>query len=84
MIMERAFIRAYEKSKDINPETINAAMESFTNEDFGGLVPKITYSANDHGASFTARMVKVKEDGTYIPLTNFYIPGKDKIKLIKK
>jgi len=83
MIMERAFIRAYEKSKSINPETINAAMESFKDEDFGGLVPKITYTGNDHGASFTARMVKVKEDGTFIPLTNFYIPGKDKIKFVK-
>ena len=84
MIMERAFIRAYEKSKDINPATVNAALESFKNEDFGGLVPKITYTKNDHGASFTARMVRVKEDGTYIPLTNFYVPGKDKIKLLKK
>ena len=84
MIMERAFIRAYEKSKNINPETINAALESFKNEDFGGLVPKITYTKDDHGASFTARMVRVKEDGTYIPLTNFYVPGKDKIKLLKK
>jgi branched-chain amino acid transport system substrate-binding protein len=84
MIMERAFARAYETSKNINPETINAAMESFKDEDFGGLVPKITYTKNDHGASFTARMVKVKEDGTYVPLTNFYVPGKDKIKLLKK
>jgi ABC-type branched-subunit amino acid transport system substrate-binding protein len=84
MIMERAFIRAYERSKEINPETINAAMESFKNEDFGGLVPNITYTKEDHGASFTARMVQVKEDGTYIPLTNFYVPGKDKIKLLKK
>jgi branched-chain amino acid transport system substrate-binding protein len=83
MIMERAFIRAYEKSKSITPETINAAMESFRNEDFGGLIPKITYTKDDHGASFTARMVRVKEDGTYVPLTNFYIPGKDRIKLIK-
>lgn len=84
IIMERAFIRAYEKNKVINPETINAAMESFKNEDFGGLVPKITYTKNDHGASFTARMVKVKEDGTFIPLTNFYVPGKDKIKMLRK
>jgi ABC-type branched-subunit amino acid transport system substrate-binding protein len=84
MIMERAFMRAYEKSKEINPETINAAMESFKNEDFGGLVPNITYTKDDHGASFTARMIQVKEDGTYIPLTNFYVPGKDKIKLLKK
>ncbi|OGP87260.1 MAG: hypothetical protein A2031_07615 [Deltaproteobacteria bacterium RBG_19FT_COMBO_43_11] len=84
MLMERAFIRAYEKSKEINPETINAAMESFNNEDFGGLMPNVTYTADDHGASFTARMVKVKENGTYVPMTNFYVPGKDKIKLLKK
>ena len=84
IIMERAFIRAYEKNKVINPETINAAMESFKNEDFGGLVPKITYTKDDHSASFTARMVKVKEDGTFIPLTNFYVPGKDKIKMLRK
>lgn len=84
MIMEKAFKRAYEKSKDINPATVNAALESFKNEDFGGLVPKITYTKEDHGASFTARMVKVQEDGTFIPVTNFYIPGKDKIKLLKK
>jgi len=84
IIMERAFIRAYEKNKVINPETINAAMESFKNENFGGLVPRITYTKDDHGASFTARMVKVKEDGTFIPLTNFYVPGKDKIKMLRK
>jgi branched-chain amino acid transport system substrate-binding protein len=84
VIMERAFIRAYEKNKVINPETINAAMESFKNEDFGGLVPKVTYTKDDHGASFTARMVKVKEDGTFVPLTNFYVPGKDKIKMLRK
>jgi branched-chain amino acid transport system substrate-binding protein len=84
MIMERAFTRAYEQSKAINPQTINAALESFNKEDFGGLVPAITYTKDDHGASFTARMVMVKENGTYIPMTNFYVPGKDKIKLLKK
>lgn len=83
MIMERAFIRAYEKSKTINPATVNAALESFKNEDFGGLVPAVTYTRDNHEGSFTARMVKVSEDGTYVPLTNFYIPGKDKINLIK-
>jgi branched-chain amino acid transport system substrate-binding protein len=83
MIMERAFTRAWEKYQVINPETINAAMESMNNEDFGGLVPAVSFTAENHEASFTARMVKVKEDGTYLPLTNFYIPGKDKIKLIK-
>ena len=83
MIMERAFIRANEKSKTINPATINAALESMKNEDFGGLVPAVTFTKDNHEASFTARMVKVKEDGSYTPLTNFYVPGKDKIKLIK-
>lgn len=83
MIMERAFLRAYEKSKVINPKTINAAMESFKNEDFGKLIPNVTYSKDNHEGSFVARMVSVTEDGTYLPLTNFYIPGKDKIKLLK-
>ena len=84
MIMERAFIRANEKFHAINPATINTALESMKNEEFGGLVPAVTFTKDNHEGSFTARMVNVKEDGIYIPLTNFYIPGKDKIKLIKK
>jgi len=84
MIMERAFIRANEKFHSINPATINTALESMKNEEFGGLVPAVTFTKDNHEGSFTARMVNVKEDGIYIPLTNFYIPGKDKIKLIKK
>ncbi len=83
MIMERAMVRAGEKSKEINRETINRAMESFRQEDFGGLIPKVTYTPTDHGASFNARIVQVKEDGSYAPLTNFYIPGKEKIQLQK-
>lgn len=83
MIMERAFQRADERFGKINPETINKAMESFRDEDFGGLVPNITYTKDDHGASFKARIVQVHENGTYTPLTNFYIPGKEKIQLLK-
>ena len=83
MIMERAMIRAGEKSKEINRETINRAMESFRQEDFGGLIPPVTYTPTDHGASFQARIVQVKEDGSFKPLTNFYVPGKAKIQLIK-
>jgi branched-chain amino acid transport system substrate-binding protein len=83
MIMERAMIRANEKSKEITRETINRAMESFRQEDFGGLIPPVTYTPTDHGASFQARIVQVKEDGSYKPLTNFYVPGKAKIQLIK-
>ncbi|NLN39800.1 MAG: ABC transporter substrate-binding protein [Smithella sp.] len=83
MVMERAFIRAHERSKKITPATINAAMETFSNEDFGGLLPAVSFSRDNHEGSFTARMVKVNEDGTYTALTNFYVPGKDIIKLIK-
>jgi branched-chain amino acid transport system substrate-binding protein len=81
MIMERAFTRANEKYKEINNETINKALESFNNEDFGGLVPNITYTTNDHEGSFKARIVKVGEDGSFTPLTNFYNPLKEKITL---
>jgi branched-chain amino acid transport system substrate-binding protein len=83
MIMERAMLRASEKFKEINRDTINRAMESFRQEEFGGLIPPVTYSPTDHGASFSARIVQVKEDGSYTPLTNFYVPGKEKIQLQK-
>jgi branched-chain amino acid transport system substrate-binding protein len=81
-IMERALLRAKEKYGKITSETINKAMESFSNESFGGLVPNITYTKTNHEASSEARIVQVHEDGRFIPLTNFFIPGKDKIKLI--
>jgi branched-chain amino acid transport system substrate-binding protein len=83
MIMERAMIRAREKFNAINRDTLNRAMESFNKEDFGGLIPAVTYTPTDHGASFTARIVQVKEDASYVPLTNFYVPGKEKIILQK-
>ncbi len=83
MIMERAFVRAQAKFKQVNRDTINRAMESFRNEDFGGFLPPVTYTKTDHGASFRARIVQVREDGTYVPLTNFYTPGKEKIRLLK-
>jgi len=83
MIMERAFIKANQTYKEINRATINKAMESFKNEDFGGLVPNVTYTAEDHGASFKARIVRVGEDGSYTPITNFFNPLKEKIKSLK-
>jgi len=83
MIMERAFVRAHQKFRTINRDTINRAMESFKNENLGGIVPNITYTANDHSASFKARIVKIGEDGSFTPLTNFFTPGKEKIKFLK-
>jgi branched-chain amino acid transport system substrate-binding protein len=83
MIMERAFQRAHEKFGKIDAETINRAMESFHNEDFGGLLPKTSYSKNNHEGSEMARIVKIHEDATYTPMTNFFVPGKGKLKLLK-
>jgi len=84
MIMERAFIRANEKYGEITRKTINMAMESFTNEDLGGIVPSITYNKTDHEGSFKGRIVKVSEDGTYTPVTNFFVPGREAIQILEK
>jgi branched-chain amino acid transport system substrate-binding protein len=83
MIMERAFVRAHEKFNDINGETINKALETFRNEDFGGLVPNITYTETDHSASWRARIVRINEDATYTPVTTFWAPGREKIKVLQ-
>jgi hypothetical protein len=83
MIQERAIHRASGLYKTINAETINKAMETFKNEDFGGLVPYVTYTKDDHEGSFKGRIVKINEDATYAPMTNFYIPGKEKVQVLK-
>jgi branched-chain amino acid transport system substrate-binding protein len=83
-IMERAFQRAHEKFGEINSETINQALETFRDEDFGGLVPNVTYTKTNHEASFKGRIAKINEDATYTPLTTFYTPGKERIKLLKR
>ena len=84
MIMEKAFQKAHDKFGKVNSETINQALETFNNEDFGGIIPNITYTKTDHSGSFTARIVKINEDQTFTPLTNFFIPGKERIKLLKR
>lgn len=83
MIMERAFLRAQEKYGRIDRTTVNKAMEQFRSEDFGGLIPKVTYTADNHEGSFKARIVQVHENGTYRPLTNFFTPGKEKPKILR-
>ncbi|HEX15535.1 MAG TPA: hypothetical protein ENF44_00215, partial [Deltaproteobacteria bacterium] len=73
MIMERALRKAQEKFGKITGETVNKAMESFRNEDFGGLIPPVTYTKDNHEGSFVARIVQIHEDGTYSPITNFFV-----------
>jgi hypothetical protein len=83
MIMERAMHRASGLYGKINPENINKAMETFKNEDFGGLVPNVSYSKTNHEASFRGRIVQIHEDSTYTPMTNFFEPGKEKVQVLK-
>jgi branched-chain amino acid transport system substrate-binding protein len=83
MIQERAIHRASGLYKTINAENINKAMETFKNEDFGGLVPNVTYAKNNHEGSFVGRIVQIHEDSTYSPMTNFFVPGKGQIKVLK-
>jgi branched-chain amino acid transport system substrate-binding protein len=83
MIQERAAHRAAGLFKTINAENINKAMETFNNEDFGGLVPYVTYTKTNHEGSFKGRIVKINEGMTYEPMTDFYVPGKEKIKVLK-
>jgi len=83
MIQERAIHRASGLYGKINAENINKAMETFSNEDFGGLVPYVTYTKDSHEGSFKGRLVKIHEDATYAPITNFYIPGKEKVQILK-
>lgn len=82
MIQERAAHRAAGLFNTINAENINKAMETFNNEDFGGLVPYVTYTKTNHEGSFKGRIVKINEDATYAPMTNFYVPGKEKVKVL--
>lgn len=82
-IMARAFQRAHDKLGKIDSESINVALETFQNEDFGGLIPNITYTNTDHGGSFTARIVKINEDQTLTPLTKFWNPKKEKVTVLK-
>jgi hypothetical protein len=83
MIVERACRRAHEKFGKINSETINKALETFRNEDFGGLVPAITYTKTDHSASWLARIIRLNEDQTYTPMSSFWAPGKEKVRILK-
>ena len=83
MIMEKAFQRAHEKFGEINSQNIDRALETFRSESFGGLVPDVSYTKTDHSASWTARIVKINEDQTFKPLTGFWAPGKEKVRILK-
>lgn len=83
MIIERALAKSQKMFGNADPESVNKALESFKDEDFGGLVPAITYTKDNHEGSFVARIVQIHEDGTYTPMTNFFVPGKGQMKVLR-
>lgn len=82
-IMARAFQVAHDKYGKVDSRTINMALESFRDENFGGLVPPVTYTKTNHDGSFTARIIRVNEDQTFTPLTKFWNPKKEKVTVIR-
>lgn len=83
MIVERAAQRAHEKFGKTDSQAIDQALQTFKNEDFGGLVPNITYTNTDHSASWIARIVRLNEDQSYTPITGFWAPGKEAAKILR-
>ena len=47
------------------------------------LFPYITYTKTNHEGSFKGRIVQIHEDMTYSPMTNFFVPGKEKVQVLK-
>ncbi len=81
-IMARALQKAHETLGKIDGQTINLALETFEREDFGGLIPDITYTDTNHNASFVTRIVRVNENRTFTPLTKFWNPKTEKVTII--
>jgi len=92
MIMEKAFERASKQFGNINPETITKSLELFQNEEMGGVIPPVSYSSkqkdsykNPHEGSCKLRILRVNEKTkTFKPLTDFFVPGKERVKLLKR
>jgi branched-chain amino acid transport system substrate-binding protein len=81
-IMARALQKAHETLGRIDSSTVNLALETFQNEDFGGLIPNITYTDTNHRASFVTRIAGVNNDGTFMPLTTFWNPKTEQVTIL--
>jgi branched-chain amino acid transport system substrate-binding protein len=81
-IMARATQKAYVTLGKIDGPTVNLALETFENEDFGELIPNITYTDTNHSASFVTRIVRVNGNQTFRPLTTFWNPKTAKVTVI--
>lgn len=73
-IMARGVQRAYETLGKIDGQTVNLALETFEKEDFGGLIPRLTYTDSDHEGFFVTRVLSVNKNQTFTPVTRFWNP----------
>ena len=81
-VVARALQKAHEILDVISGRKINLALETFQKEDFGKLIPDITYTDTNHGASFVTRIVRVNQDLTFTPLTTFWNPKTEKVTIL--
>ena len=81
-VVARALQKAHEILDVINGRKINLALETFQKEDFGKLIPDITYTDTNHSASFVTRIVRVNKNRTFTPLTKFWNPKSEKVTIV--
>ena len=81
-VVARALQKTHEILDVINGRKINLALETFQKEDFGKLIPDITYTDTNHSASFVTRIVRVNQDLTFTPLTTFWNPKTEKVTIL--
>jgi len=74
MIYEEGFKRA---GKNLTPDTLKDALETFRDFDTRGIVPPITYKPGDHSPSPFVKLFKTDVSvGKLVPVTDWRIPAK--------
>ena len=70
------FVEALKKAgKDLTPETLKNALETFRNFDTGGIFPPVTYTSESHAPAKKVKLFKADvEKGRLVPLTDWRSP----------
>ena len=70
------FAEALKKAgRDLTPETLKNALETFRNFDTGGIFPPVTYTSESHAPAKKVKLFKADvEKGRLVPLTDWRSP----------
>jgi branched-chain amino acid transport system substrate-binding protein len=70
------FAEAIKKAgRDLTPETLKNALETFRNFDTGGIFPPVTYTSESHAPAKKVKLFKADvEKGRLVPLTDWRSP----------